>query len=86
MSKVEWPRNYDIRPTTKPEPHVGVLDGVSDDESPTGVISHDMAKTPEYLFNVLENDQGYTAPIHVNHVRRESPRQSHFVLSLPGPL
>ena len=57
LSKVERPRNYDIRPTTKPEPHVGVLDGVSDDESPAGIISHDMAEAPEYLFDVLNNHQ-----------------------------
>ena len=57
LSKVERPRNYDIRPTTKPEPHVGVLDGVSDDESPAGIISHDMAEAPEYLFDVLNNNQ-----------------------------
>ena len=86
LNKVERLGDYDIGPTTEPEPHVGILDGVSDDESPARVISHDMAKTPEYLFNVLENNQGCTAPIHVNHVRRESPHQSHFVLSLPGPL
>ena len=56
LNEVAWPGNYNICSTTEPEPHVGVLDGVSDDELPAGIISHDMAEAPEYLLDVLNDN------------------------------
>lgn len=69
-NKVEPPSDHDFCPATKPEAHVGALDGVSDDESPTGVISHDMAKAPEYLFDILKKYQKCTTLIHADHAHR----------------